>query len=69
MIPEALEYSNNTALITIEGGSRRKKKLVKDAARWMLGYVLGNRLASNIDLNIRFEEDLKNTPKIGRAHV
>ena len=62
MIPEALEYSNNTALITIEGGSRRKKKLVKDAARWMLGYVLGNRLASNIDLNIRFEEDLKNTP-------
>ena len=68
MIPEALEYSNNTALITIEGGSRRKKKLVKDAARWMLGYVLGNRLASNIDLNIRFEEDLKNT-QIGRAHV
>jgi hypothetical protein len=62
MIPEALEYSNNTAHISIEGGSHRKKKLVKSAARWMLGYVLGTRLANNIDLNIRFEEELKNTP-------
>ena len=61
MIPEALEYSKNSAHITIEGGNYRKKKLVKNAARWMLGYTLGNRLANNIDLHIRFEEDLKNT--------
>ena len=62
MFPEALEYSNNTAHISIEGGSHRKKKLVKHAARWMLGYVLGNRLANNIDLTIRFEEELRHTP-------
>jgi hypothetical protein len=61
MIPEALEYSNNFANITVVGGNRRKKRLVKKAARWMLGYTLGNRLANNIDLTIRFEESLKDT--------
>lgn len=61
MIPEALEYSNNTANISVIGGNRKKKSLVKKAARWMLGYTLGNRLANNIDLTIRFDESLKDT--------
>jgi hypothetical protein len=62
MFPEALDYSKNSAKISVTGGNRAKKKLVKSAARWMLGYVLGIRLANKIDITIRFEESLKNTP-------
>jgi hypothetical protein len=61
MVPEALEYANNTADIHITGGNARKRKLVKQAARWMLGYALGTRLANNITLNINLKEDLKET--------
>jgi hypothetical protein len=62
MIPEALEYAQNSAMIHITGGTRKKQKMVKEAARWMLGYALGSRLANNIELEIHFEESLKDTP-------
>ena len=61
MVPDALEYANNTAEIHITGGNARKRKLVKQAARWMLGYALGTRLANNIKLNITLEEGLRDT--------
>lgn len=61
MVPEALEYANNTAEIHISGGNAKKRKLVKQAARWMLGYTLGTRLANNIVLSISLEENLRNT--------
>ena len=61
MVPEALEYAKNTAEIHITGGNARKRKLVKQAARWMLGYTLGTRLANNIILNITLEEGLRDT--------
>ena len=65
MVPDALEYANNTAEIHITGGNARKRKLVKQAARWMLGYTLGTRLANNIILNITLEEGLKDTKFYG----
>jgi hypothetical protein len=65
MIPDALEYSNNNADIYVGGGSRKKKKLVKQAARWMLGYTLGTRMANNISLRIDLVDDLKNTNVYG----
>lgn len=65
MIPEALEYANNTADIYVAGGKPRKKKLVEAAARWMLGYTLGTRLANNVSLRIDLVNDLKNTNVYG----
>lgn len=64
MIPDALEYYNE-AKISITGGDARKRNFVKKAARWMLGYTLGNRLATNISLSINLSEDLKNTSIYG----
>lgn len=61
MNPGALEYLNNTANIRVAGASRKKNRLVKDAARWMMGYYLGNRLSSNIFLEINIIKDLKDT--------
>jgi hypothetical protein len=61
MVPDESEYSNNGAQISVSGGSPHKRKLVKNAARWMLGYTLGNRLASNITLKIRISSELKNS--------
>jgi hypothetical protein len=67
MSPEALEYeyAKNTAQIHVTGGTARKRNLVKKAARWMLGYTLGTRLANNITLKINLKEDLKNTKFYG----
>ena len=59
MVPGALEYANNKAKISITGGDKHKRKILKNAARWMLGYTLGNRLANNIKLKIRITEKLK----------
>ena len=61
MVPGALEYANNKAKIKITGGDKHKRKLLKNAARWMLGYTLGNRLANNIKLKIRITEKLKDS--------
>jgi hypothetical protein len=61
MIPDALEYGYNTADIRVTGGNAKKRNMVKKAARWMLGYTLGTRLANNICLTITLEEGLKNT--------
>jgi hypothetical protein len=61
MVPDALEYSNNKADIHITGGNAKKRNTVKKAARWMLGYALGTRLANNICLDITLEENLKET--------
>ncbi len=65
MIPDELEYSNNGAKISVSGGSSRKRKIVKKAARWMLGYALGNRLASNVTIKIRISDELKNSNLFG----
>jgi hypothetical protein len=61
MVPKALEYAKNKAEIHITGGNARKRNFVKKAARWMLGYSLGNRLANNIQLKISLREDLRDT--------
>ena len=61
MVPGALEYANNKAKINITGGDKHKRKIVKNATRWMLGYTLGNRLANNIKLKIRITEKLKDS--------
>jgi len=61
MIPGALDYSNNIADIRVRGASRKKNKLVKDAARWMMGFHIGCRLANNISLEINIIKDLKDT--------
>jgi len=61
MISSNLEYAKNKAKIRITGGSARKRSIVKKAARWMLGYTLGKRLANNIELTIRIAEDLVGT--------
>ena len=61
MIPDALEYAKNSAEIHVTGGTARKRRMVKKAARWMLGYTLGTRLAHNIKLNICLDDDLVNT--------
>jgi len=61
MVPGALEYANNKAKIKITGGNKHKRKLLRNAARWMLGYTLGNRLANNIKLKIRITEKLKDS--------
>ena len=61
MTPGALEYANNRAKIKITGGDKHKRKIVKNAARWMLGYTLGPRLASNIILKINITEKLKDS--------
>ena len=61
MVPTALEYANNSAKISISGSDHKKRKLVKNASRWMLGYTLGNRLASNITLKINITEKLKDS--------
>lgn len=65
MVPDESEYSNNGAQISVSGGSSHKRKLVKKAARWMLGYALGNRLASNITLKIKISDELKNSNVYG----
>jgi hypothetical protein len=65
MVPGALEYANNKAKIKISGGDRLKRKLVKQAAKWMLGYTLGPRLASNIILKINITEKLKDSNVYG----
>lgn len=65
MIPEASEYANNKAKISISGGTAKKRKLVKQAAKWMLGYALGNRLSNNISLNIVLDDTLINTKFYG----
>ena len=52
MIPEALIYAHNSANIHITGGTYRKRKLVKNAARWMLGHLLGIKQANHITLMI-----------------
>lgn len=56
-----LEYAKNKAKISITGGSPFKRKMLKRAARWMLGYALGTRLANNITLKIRIDDSLINT--------
>ena len=61
MIPDALEYAKNSAVIHVTGGTRKKQKMLKNAARWMLGYTLGSRLANNIEITIRIDESLKDT--------
>ena len=61
MVPDALEYANNTADIHVTGGNARKRNMVRKAARWMLGYALGTRLANNISLDINLDEGLKDT--------
>lgn len=53
--------SDNSAKIKVVGGNRKKRKLIKNAARWMLGYTLGNRLASNITLKINVTDQMKDT--------
>jgi len=61
MTPGALEYNKNSAKISIRGGSKKKRKLLKQASRWMLGYTLGTRLANNITLKINITEKLKDS--------
>jgi hypothetical protein len=61
MTSSILEYGKNKAKISITGGTHFKRKMLKRAARWMLGYALGNRLANNITLKIRIDETLINT--------
>jgi len=65
MTPGALEYANNKAKISITGGNKHKRKIVKNAARWMLGYTLGPRLANNITLKINITEKLKDSNVYG----
>lgn len=65
MVPDALEYTNNSARIKITGGSYKKRRIVKQAARWMLGYTLGSRLANNITLKIKLTDDLKDSNIFG----
>lgn len=65
MIPDALEYAKNSAKIKVTGGTHKKRKLVKRAARWMLGYTLGSRLANNITLTIKISDELKNSAIFG----
>ena len=45
--------ARNSAEIHITGGTYRKRKLVKNAARWMLGHLLGIKQANHIKLTIR----------------
>lgn len=65
MIPEALTHAHNSAKISISGGTYRKRKLVKRAARWMLGYLLGNRQANHITLTIRLTNAYQNSGYYG----
>jgi hypothetical protein len=65
MVPGALEFANNKAKIKITGGNRYKRKLLKNAARWMLGYTLGARLSGNITLKINITEKLKDSNVYG----
>jgi hypothetical protein len=61
----ALIYAHNSAQISISGGTYRKRKAVKQAARWMLGYLLGNRQANHITLVIRLTDKYKNSNYYG----
>lgn len=65
MVPGALDYAKNTARIKVTGGNKNKRKLIKQATRWMLGYTLGSRLASNISIKIRITEKLKDSNVYG----
>ena len=61
MVSEASNYANNSAKIKVTGGTYKKRKLVKQAAKWMIGYTLGHRLAKHITLKIRITEKLKDS--------
>lgn len=65
VMTSGLEYAKHKAKISITGGSSYKRKMLKRAARWMLGYALGTRLANNITLKIRIDESLVNTKFYG----
>jgi hypothetical protein len=65
MDTEASDYAKNKAKIQVSGGSKKKRKIVKNAARWMLGYALGTRLANNITLKIRITDKLENSNVYG----
>ena len=65
MVPGALDYAKNSAKIKVTGGDKDKRKIIKQATRWMLGYTLGNRLANNITIKIRFTKKLKNSNVFG----
>jgi len=61
MPQEALDYAKNKAKINIRGGNHSKRKIVKQATRWMLGYTLGTRLANNITIKIHIVESFKDS--------
>jgi hypothetical protein len=65
MVTEASDYAKNSAKIAVTGSDRIKRKIVKQAAKWMLGYTLGPRLANNITLKINITEKLKNSNVYG----
>lgn len=65
MIPDALLYAHNSATIHVKGGTYRKRKMVKKASRWMLGYLLGKRQANHITLTIRLSNKYENSGYYG----
>ena len=67
MFSKPSSFASNRAYIEIHGGNRNKQKLVKDAARWMLGHTLGKRQANYIELEINLVDTLKETNFIGEV--
>ena len=60
-----LTYAQNSAKISISGGTYKRRKQIKNAARWMLGHLLGIRQANHITLVIRLTDAYKNSNYYG----
>lgn len=61
MIP----YAHNSAKISISGSTYNKRKLIKNAARWMLGYLLGTKQANYIILAIKLTDEYQGSGNYG----
>lgn len=52
-------YSKNVAKIKVTGGNPEMRSIVKKATRWMLGYLVGSRIADTMEINISLIDNLK----------
>lgn len=54
-----LSYRKNTANIKIYGNTKNRRKTIRKATQWMISYVMGDRLANNVSVDISFFSDMK----------